>query len=300
MILSNISKLLILVIYMISLEAVAAPDADALFESEAWQAAAAAYADETIRNPDDGRAWFRLAISSRESGDLDSAVQSLERAEALQFSSVRVHIERSRQEAVAGNFNAAVGTLRGLFDGGFTSVGLITNDPTLSAMSGDAEYDALIADMSVQAYPCEHDERFSEFDFWLGEWEVRDAAGNIAGTNRIEKVEHGCLITETWTGASGSTGFSINYLDASDGKWVQIWNAAGGTQINYRGGLADDGMLLIGEISSAAGGTAAPFRGLWTPLPDGRVRQLFEQSNDGGETWVTWFDGYYTRTRPLE
>ena len=300
MILGIRTKLLILVIYMISLEAVAAPDADALFESEAWQAAAAAYADETIRNPDDGRAWFRLAISSRESGDLDSAVQSLERAEALQFSSVRVQIERSRQELVAGDSSVAVGTLRGLFDAGFTSVGLITNDPTLSAMSGDAEYDALIADMSVQAYPCEHDERFSEFDFWLGEWEVRDAAGNIAGTNRIEKVEHGCLITETWTGASGSTGFSINYLDASDGKWVQIWNAAGGTQINYRGGLADDGMLLIGEISSAAGGTAAPFRGLWTPLPDGRVRQLFEQSNDGGETWVTWFDGYYTRTRPLE
>jgi hypothetical protein len=38
-----------------------------------------------------------------------------------------------------------------------------------------------------------------------------------------------------------------------------------------------------------------PFRGLWTPLPDGRVRQFFEQSNDGGETWVPWFEGFYTR-----
>jgi hypothetical protein len=59
-------------------------------------------------------------------------------------------------------------------------------------------------------------------------------------------------------------------------------------------------MRLAGEISSAAGGAVAPFRGLWTPLPDGRVRQLFEQSNDGGETWVTWFEGFYTRTQPLD
>jgi len=30
-------------------------------------------------------------------------------------------------------------------------------------------------------------------------------------------------------------------------------------------------------------------------LPDGRVRQFFEQSTDGGETWTTWFEGFYTR-----
>ncbi len=286
--------------YFVSYAAFAAPDADALYESQEWHAAAAAYADETIRNPEDGRAWFRLAVSSRESGDLNSAGLALEKAESVQFSPTRVQIEQSRQYVVAADFGAAVETLRSLFDAGFTAVSIITGDAALSRMSGDAAFDELVAEMSVQAYPCEHDERYSEFDFWLGEWDVRDAAGNFAGTNRIEKVEHGCLITETWAGASGSTGFSINYRDASDGKWVQIWNAAGGTQINYRGGLTDDGMRLTGEISNAAGGTAVPFRGLWTPLPDGRVRQFFEQSNDGGETWVTWFDGYYTRTQPLE
>jgi hypothetical protein len=29
-------------------------------------------------------------------------------------------------------------------------------------------------------------------------------------------------------------------------------------------------------------------------MPDGRVRQLFEQQADGG-TWAPWFDGYYNR-----
>jgi len=42
-------------------------------------------------------------------------------------------------------------------------------------------------------------------------------------------------------------------------------------------------------------GVTAPFRGLWTPQPDGRVRQFFEQSDDGGKTWKPWFEGFYTR-----
>jgi hypothetical protein len=30
-------------------------------------------------------------------------------------------------------------------------------------------------------------------------------------------------------------------------------------------------------------------------MEDGVVRQHFEQSSDGGETWATVFDGYYHR-----
>jgi hypothetical protein len=54
-------------------------------------------------------------------------------------------------------------------------------------------------------------------------------------------------------------------------------------------------MLLVGQIHHVASGTTQPFRGFWSLLEDGRVRQLFEPSNDGGVTWTTWFEGYYTR-----
>ena len=273
----------------------AAQEADALFEAKQWSAAAQAYRLQTQANPDDGRAWYRFAISARESGDMASAQSALQKAIALEFAPIRAQIEHATQWVVAGNNEAAVDQLREIYAGGFTAVGLFTGNPVLASMTGLEAFDELIAEMSVQAYPCEHDERFSEFDFWLGEWEVRDAAGNLAGRNRIEKVERGCLLTESWTGASGSTGFSINYVDMSDGKWVQIWNAAGGTQINYRGGMTEDGMRMVGAIQGVGGGASAPFRGLWALLPDGRVRQFFEQSNDGGESWTTWFDGYYTR-----
>ena len=149
---------------------------------------------------------------------------------------------------------------------------------------------------SAPPAPCADMAAFTAFDFWVGEWDVHTGDGTYAGHNSIEKAENGCVIVEQWAGASGGTGMSINYLEHSSGQWVQIWNAAGGTQIDIRGGLTDDGMLLVGKIHYISNSTTADFRGLWTLLDDGRVRQFFEQSSDGGETWVPWFEGFYTRT----
>ena len=146
-----------------------------------------------------------------------------------------------------------------------------------------------------QQSPCETDERFAEFDFWLGTWDVHDAKGNFAGPNTITREQSGCVLVENWSGVQGGTGMSINYLDKIEDKWVQVWHAASGYQIDIRGGLTDDGMLLTGTIHYINNGTTAAFRGLWTALPDGRVRQFFEQSPDDGETWATWFEGFYTR-----
>ena len=146
-----------------------------------------------------------------------------------------------------------------------------------------------------KATPCQQDARFREFDFWVGEWEVHDTNGTFVGENSIRREERGCVLTENWSGAKGSTGMSINYLDKVTDEWVQSWHAAGGYQIIIRGGLTDEGMLLSATIHSIANGRTAPVRGLWTPRPDGRVRQYLEQSNDDGATWEPWFEGFYSR-----
>lgn len=39
-------------------------------------------------------------------------------------------------------------------------------------------------------------------------------------------------------------------------------------------------------------GTTTLLRGIRTPLTDGRLRQHFLESRDGGKTWEEWFDGY--------
>jgi hypothetical protein len=146
--------------------------------------------------------------------------------------------------------------------------------------------------------PCS-EEAFRAFDFWLGNWEVRTGDGKLAGYNRIESAEGGCVVLEHWTGVSGTTGMSMNYLDKTNDTWVQLWTGAEGSQVFIRGGPTEDGMLLEGRIHYVANGKTADFRGLWTVLTDGRVRQYFEESNDDGETWEPWFEGFYTRIQRI-
>jgi hypothetical protein len=240
--------------------------------------------------------WFALAQKARLADELAVAEAALKTAEDLGFSPVAVGLEEARILIGKGGFAAAVAKMRALFDSGFTSVSALTADPVINSLSGRADFDKLIADMSVQAYPCEHYDGFRDFDFWIGKWDVHVANGTYVGSNVIERDQRGCVLIENWTNASGGTGMSVNYLDMSNNEWVQVWNAEGGSQINIRGKLTDEGMLMVGKLHNVATGTTVPFRALFTPLPDGRVRQFFEQSNDGGNTWVVWFEGFYSRT----
>ena len=294
-ILDSYNKILIIIILMIPLSSLADSEAHQLFEAEDWAAAADAYVLHTEAEPEDRVAWFRLAVSARQSGRFTLARTALEKAEQLQFSPVRISLERARLSVLADDADSAVQEMLSVAATGFTVVGLISTDPLLSTLSGNAAYDQLIAEMSRKAFPCEHDAAFSAFDFWIGDWDVHTADGTYAGSNRIERTEHGCVLIENWRSATGGTGMSVNYLDKISGDWVQIWNDASGGQINIRGGVTNDGMLLVGTIHDVASGTTLPFRGLWTPLPDGRVRQFFEQILPDSEDWSPWFEGFYTR-----
>ena len=243
----------------------------------------------------DGNGWYQRAQEARQAEQYATAHEALDAAEKLEFSPVRINFERARLHTLAGNRDKAVAEVEAIAASGFTSVGYIVNDPILGKLEGEAGFDAVVAEMSKSAYPCEHDESFAEFDFWVGEWEVHGPGGQFAGTNSIQKEERGCVLLERWVNSAGGTGQSINYVDQISGEWVQVWNAEGGSQINIRGGLTDEGMLLVGTMHTVGTDTTIPFRGLWTLLPDGRVRQFFEQSADGGETWTTSFEGFYTR-----
>ncbi len=221
--------------------------------------------------------------------------QAQEEAATPPVSPIQAALESARESVRQGDADSAVETLEALAAGGFTAVGVITGDNELATLEGHEGYDSLVAQMTIAAFPCEHDSRFQEFDFWVGNWEVHVGNGTFVGRNTIESAERGCVLIENWISASGGTGMSINYLDEATGEWVQVWNSSSGSQINIRGGLTEDGMLLEGTIHYVATDQTAPFRGLWTPLEDGRVRQYFEQGNAEGTEWSPWFEGFYTR-----
>lgn len=146
--------------------------------------------------------------------------------------------------------------------------------------------------------PCSAPEH-RQFDFWLGEWEVRDSAGKLAGNNRITRVQQGCALLEEWKGSSGVTGMSLNAYDADRKRWHQTWVDSTGGLLIIEGAFKDGKMVLSGEaMSNDTPPKKTMQRITWEPR-DGTVRQLWESSNDDGKTWTVAFDGRYTKaSRP--
>lgn len=95
-------------------------------------------------------------------------------------------------------------------------------------------------------------------------------------------------------GAGGGPGKSLNYYDHTTKEWVQIWIGGTGNILPARGGIKGGSMYLEGTHYIRTGSTLL-YRGTWTPLEDGRVRQFLERSRDNGKTWNVWFEGYYVR-----
>lgn len=134
--------------------------------------------------------------------------------------------------------------------------------------------------------------QYRQFDFWVGDWKVTNPDGELEGHNTVERILDGCALKESWRGAQGSRGYSFNTFDRMNGHWHQTWVDGDGLLLRLNGGLEDGSMVLRGNMPAPDGGEART-RITWTPRDDGTVRQHWEASRDGGETWDTVFDGLY-------
>jgi hypothetical protein len=133
---------------------------------------------------------------------------------------------------------------------------------------------------------------YRQFDFMLGDWNVATAEGKLVGRDHIEKTYGSCVVQEHWTSVDGGTGGSVSIYDMSRKLWHQTWVDSTGTLVVLEGGLKDGRMVMSGEMTQA--GKRVQDRMSWMPQ-DGKIRQLWETSEDGGKTWRTIFDVYYSR-----
>jgi hypothetical protein len=142
-------------------------------------------------------------------------------------------------------------------------------------------------------------EEHRALDFWLGEWDVKTQAGELAGRNVISKTLGGCAIEERWTDASGAEGRSLFHYDRAIRRWKQLWITDDGhwkekTEVP---GAVEGAVRFEGMVPQPAGGTAIDRT---TLSRDGAtVSQRIEKSTDGGKTWASW-TGVYSRREPKD
>lgn len=133
-----------------------------------------------------------------------------------------------------------------------------------------------------------------QFDFWIGRWQVFTPDGKKAGENSIEAIDGGCALIERWRGNGGFSGTSLNSWDARARQWRQHWVDNQGGLLRLAGQWDGRRMVLTGAEPGTDGKSVLQ-RITWTPAADGSVRQLWEQSEDGGAHWRVAFDGTYRR-----
>jgi hypothetical protein len=139
---------------------------------------------------------------------------------------------------------------------------------------------------------CRGDE-YRQFDFWIGSWQVQNANGDLVGHNDIRRAAGGCALLESWRGADGGEGISINSYDAETRLWTQRWVGSGVT-LWLEGGIEEGRMVLASPEPRDSPQGPVLDRIIWSELEDGRVLQLWEVSSDGGISWRTIFKGFYS------
>lgn len=135
------------------------------------------------------------------------------------------------------------------------------------------------------------DPQHHQFDFWIGEWQVFNAAnGKLIGFTKVEKQLKDCaivqnlvLVDDEWRRSDldyRMSGIGISTVEGD--RWSVYWVDNYGDNAIALGRLQQDGAMAF-ESTTAEGVKSG--RAIWRPNADGTVESIHYQSNDGGKTW---------------
>ncbi len=277
--------------------------ANQAFTAKDMAAAVAAYGDIVRLTPDAALPHFRLGVSLIGIRRHAEAAAHLARAESLGTPASQTAFWLALVHARAGRRDEAFQQL-----GRATAAGLVVlpsqidPEPDLAPLKSDRRYGEFLTGLDRNARPCMHDPKFSEFDFWLGDWAVRrnttPPPPGPGARNVITKIHDGCVVLESYT-APGYTGQSFNIYDRTRKQWNQTWvDKTGGLHV-YWGEVRDGNMYYEGEMPDPTNpGARVRTRLTFFRIEADTVRQFSESTRDSGKTWTVNYDLLYTRRVP--
>ncbi len=142
--------------------------------------------------------------------------------------------------------------------------------------------------------PCSS-EKYQEFDFWIGSWEVYSPQNKLIGLSTIQKLANACGIQEHWTSKTSTyTGTSYNYYNSTDDSWNQVWIDNLGASLILKGSFKAPQMILEGKSSN--GKTTDTYNRItWTKNNDGTVIQLWQTIDKNNKVTQELFRGIYKK-----
>jgi tetratricopeptide (TPR) repeat protein len=264
-------------------------EANKAFQQQAWAAAATRYQAITNEEPTNGMAWFRFASALHNAGKHRESVEPYNRAIALGFQSTTATFCLARVYAVLKSKQGVI------------------IEPDFDNIRTEARLAPILvrAEQNLTAF-CNAAPEYRQFDFWLGEWDVRPYNTPNALPNAlsvIERINGDCTILENYYTKAGYVGKSFNSYDAAQSRWRQFWNDNTGAVLEFVGEY-DATEKAIKYRSETVNRRGQKQLGKMTFYNLGKdktgndtVRQFWEISTDDGKTWSAAFDGLYTRRK---
>ncbi|MBC7901096.1 MAG: hypothetical protein H7070_13715 [Saprospiraceae bacterium] len=267
--------------------------ANELYQKQEWLKASEAYAKIVKADDADITARYRYGVSLLALNKNEAAVPHLEKALNISPNPYYAHV-LARAHFRVGNKEKAYEALEKIATLGGMVPAMFNDEKDFAAFKAEQRFVDLVKKSEIAANPCKANPEFRQFDFWIGEWEARNAQGVIVGSSSIQLVLGDCIIFENWS-TPVSSGKSFNVYDTTDRRWHQTWVDDKGTFVHYIGDLKDGKMVYVADTIIAGKKTLAKMT--FSKLENGDVRQLGENSADGGKTWTPAFDFTYIRKK---
>ncbi len=274
-----------------------------LFDKADWKGTLDAYSALGAKYPTHALTRLRIGVALLELGRPTEAETNFREAERLGTPVSEAAFRLAQALADQRRDDAAIAELlRAANNGRVQPLATLGDNARFAALRTHRQWPTVLNAFDAVLRPCMHDPRFREFDFWVGEWDVRVRGAPAVGEparNTITIENNGCVILERWKAPSGSEGQSFNIFDRSYGVWRQTWVDNQGGQHDYRGGIKDGNMVYEGDTPMPGGRPGrVPTRLTFFRIGPDTVRQFSQVSADSGKTWTTAYDLIYVRRKP--
>jgi len=264
-----------------------------LYKQQKFEEAAAAFGEVLKDEPNNGRAWYFWGMSLHSLGKYEQAIAAFEKNVAIAKNPNSMYNIACGYSRLNQADKAFEWLEKALKNGAFVN---IETDSDLENIRKDARFKKMLELADRVKRPCMYSAEARQFDFWVGDWDVFNIAGQKVGINSIQFFSNGCGLMENWTSALGGDGKSINFYDAGTQKWYQSWIGSGGGALLYSGSFSGGAMRFEG-FTIGQDGKKTLQKLTFFKVDENTVRQLAETSSDDGKTWTVSYDFKYVRKK---